>query len=142
MIQSVIATRSFFGVRWLKNITDNFLFAENINNFEFYNEDSFFAASGCSLKTFLKTGKNMLNKKFISAAASAVPALSAYGINPDLCISTDGGFWAASHIKAAFFKNSRCIPARSENPLQYFGKEPLRIFNLRLSDRSLLFYGP
>lgn len=124
MIQSVIATRSFFGVRWLKNITDNFLFAENISNFEFYNEDSFFAASGCSLKTFLKTEKNMLNKKFISAAASAVPALSAYGINPDLCISTDGGFWAASHIKALSSKIPVAFPPEAKIPYNILAKNP------------------
>lgn len=99
LLQSLIATRSFFGKRWLKNIFYNFIFAENPVAFEFTNNDSVFAASGPSLEFFLTNCKAALQKRFILAASSAAAALLARSIRPTLCITTDGGFWASGHLK-------------------------------------------
>lgn len=124
IMQSVIATRDFFGRRWLKNITDNFLFAENPVHFEFLTKDSLFTASGGSLKTVLKNNRNTLNKKFIVASSSSISALSAYGITPDLCIATDGGFWAAGHIKNISADIPIAFPPEAKIPYNVLKKNP------------------
>lgn len=106
IIQSVIATRSFFGKKWLKNMGDNLIFTKkpvSIVNLEgnFHSDIhlSFFAAAGPSLDMVLNNCDRSLNKIFTLAAASALPAFKARNIKPDLCISTDGGFWAGNHLK-------------------------------------------
>ena len=106
IIQSIIATRSFFGKKWLKNMGDNFIFAETpaaISNLEENSTAdiglSFFAAAGPSLDMILNNCSKNINKVFTLAAASALPAFKARNIKPDLCISTDGGFWAGNHLK-------------------------------------------
>ena len=99
LLQSLIATRNFFGKRWLKNISYNFLYAENPVALEFTNKDSVFVASGPGLETFLNNHKAALKKRFTAAASSAAAALLARDIRPGLCITTDGGFWAAGHLK-------------------------------------------
>ena len=40
IIQSLIATRSFFGKRWLKNMGDNFIFTENPVKLDFLGENN------------------------------------------------------------------------------------------------------
>ncbi|UTC61569.1 motility associated factor glycosyltransferase family protein [Treponema sp. OMZ 787] len=112
IIQSVIATRSFFGKKWLKNMSGNFIFAEKILSRNFFKEMNlgiaepcFFAAAGPSLDEVLDKYSKNINGMFNTAAASALPAVLSRNIRLDLCISTDGGFWAANHIKYLQDKN-------------------------------------
>ncbi|UTC76257.1 DUF115 domain-containing protein [Treponema sp. OMZ 792] len=106
IIQSVIATRSFFGKRWLKNMGDNFIYSERIVNRDFFQERNlgnegpcFFAGAGPSLDEILDNYSENINGIFNMAAASALPAVLSRNMRLDLCISTDGGFWAANHLK-------------------------------------------
>ncbi len=128
IIQSVIATRNFFGKRWYKNIINNFLFVKNISNFEFENEDSFLVAAGPSLPNsldkILQAQNNRLDNKFILAVASATPALLARNIKPNLCISTDGGFWAANHLKNFPSDIPIAFPAEANIPLKILNENP------------------
>lgn len=139
IIQSVIATRDFFGQRWFKNITDNFLFAEHLVNFEFKNTDSVFAASGGSLAVYLKQNKNGLNKRFILAASSAVPALIEYGISPALCLSTDGGFWAGGHLKRIPEHIPVCFPPEAKIPYTVLKKNPCVFLTYNSLPETLFF---
>lgn len=98
IVYSLINTRNHFGKRWCSNIFKNIIHAENNIVFHLDKiEDAFFTASGESLEQFLKT-KNFKDF-FILSASSALPVLTYNGINPELCISTDGGFWASEHLK-------------------------------------------
>ncbi|GEM_PF-733170 len=139
IIQSVIATRNFFGQRWFKNITDNFLFAENPVNFEFKNTDSVFAASGGSLEILLKRHKTFLNKRFILAASSAMPALIEYGISPTLCLSTDGGFWAAGHLRRIPEHIPVCFPPEAKIPYAVLKKNPCVFLSYNSLPETLFF---
>lgn len=139
IIQSIIATRIFFGQRWLKNITDNFLFAKHPVNFEFKNTDSVFAASGGSLETFLKQEKHIVNGHFILAASSAMPALIAYGISPALCISTDGGFWAAEHLKRIPEHIPVCFPPEAKIPHTVLKNNPCVFLTYNSLTETLFF---
>lgn len=124
IIQSLIATRNFFGKRWFKNITDNFLFAENIVDFNFTNIDSFFAASGPGLEIFLNKNKPPLKNYFITAASSAISILNSRNIKPDICISTDGGYWAAGHLKTIPNDIITAFPAEAKIPYHILKNNP------------------
>ena len=129
IIQSLIATRSFFGKRWLKNMSDNFIFTEKPVNLDFFgennienNEPSFFAGAGPGLNEVLNNYSNNINGIFNMAAASALPAVLSRNIKLDLCISTDGGFWAANHLKylkyKTFEETSLAFPLEAKIPYQ------------------------
>jgi len=126
IIQSLIATRSFFGKRWLKNMGDNFIFTEKPVNLDFFgennienNEPSFFAGAGPSLDEVLDNYSNNINGIFNIAAASALPAVLSRNIKLDICVSTDGGFWAANHLKDEKFKETAlAFPLEAKIPYQ------------------------
>lgn len=99
IIQNIIATRTYFGKRWLKNIFTNLLFAKKIISFDMNVKDSFFAAAGPSLEFLLNKNTECLKNKFILTSSSAIKALLERGVTPHCCISTDGGFWAEGHLK-------------------------------------------
>ena len=129
IIQSLIATRSFFGKRWLKNMGDNFIFTEKPVNLDFFgennienNEPSFFAGAGPSLDEVLDNYSDNINEIFNIAAASALPAVLSRNIKLDLCVSTDGGFWAANHLKylkdEKFKETALAFPLEAKIPYQ------------------------
>ncbi|UTY25897.1 6-hydroxymethylpterin diphosphokinase MptE-like protein [Treponema denticola] len=129
IIQSLIATRSFFGKRWLKNMSDNFIFTEKPVNLDFFGENnienkkpSFFAGAGPGLNEVLDNYSNNINGIFNMAAASALPAVLSRNIKLDLCISTDGGFWVANHLKylkdKTFEETSLAFPLEAKIPYQ------------------------
>ncbi len=97
--RDVIATRSFFAKRWLKNTLRFFSFANRFAFVEHGNCDIVVAASGPSLKIALAALKKYREKYFLIAVSSALEPLLYEGIIPDLCISTDGGQWAKRHLE-------------------------------------------
>ncbi|UTC68164.1 MULTISPECIES: 6-hydroxymethylpterin diphosphokinase MptE-like protein [unclassified Treponema] len=112
IIQSIIATRNFFGKKWLKNMGENFIFSEKLVDIDFSakrNSDNaesyFFAGAGPTLDKVLNNCRDNINNMFTAAAASALPALSSRNIRLNLCISTDGGFWAGNHLKYLYSDN-------------------------------------
>ena len=128
IIQSLIATRSFFGKRWLKNMGDNFIFTEKPVNLDFFGENnienkpSFFAGAGPSLDEVLDNYSDNINEIFNIAAASALPAVLSRNIKLDLCVSTDGGFWATNHLKylkdEKFKETALAFPLEAKIPYQ------------------------
>ena len=63
-------------------------------------------ASGPSLKNILEFIKTNQNNFFIICCSSAIKSLINNSITPDFCISTDGGFWAKTHLKVLLKKNN------------------------------------
>lgn len=139
IIQSIITTRSFFSKRWLKNMTDNFLFTENPINFEFTNRDSIFIASGGSLKTLLTNYKQFVNNKFILTVSSAIETLNSYNVSPTLCISTDGGFWAGENLKNISKKIPICFPPEAKIPYNILSNNPCMFLNYGSLIEKLFF---
>lgn len=96
---SILRTRSFFEKRWLLNSVKN---TQNIKNVYIFKKKGncpvFICASGPSLKESIDFIK--ANKPFIIAVSSAIKPLIQNNIIPDICISTDGGFWANKHLDA------------------------------------------
>ncbi len=106
--QSVLATRNYFAKRWTKNALRFSLFTCRTASISKGDCDIVVCASGPSLMSSIEKIKKFRNEIFLIAVSSALRPLVERGITPDLCISTDGGYWAKKHISFAF--NGNTIP--------------------------------
>lgn len=96
--RSVLATRSFFAKRWLKNSLRFCAFARHTASLSPGGQPVVVCASGPSLFPMLHFLRKTRRHFFLLAVSSALSPLLHYSIVPDLCISTDGGYWAKRHL--------------------------------------------
>lgn len=101
--RDVLATRSFFATRWLKNTVKYCVQLKNPALIKKGTCDIVVAASGPSLMTSIPKLKAFRDDFFLIAVSSALLPLLAHHIRPDLVISTDGGYWAKKHLEANRF---------------------------------------
>lgn len=125
-IKSIIATRRYFGPRWFKNIMYNFTHIEHPIRASFSVNNSLFIAAGATAN---KTLPNISPPMFILAASSALYALTAHNIQPDCCITTDGGFWAKPHFRYINPATPVLFPLEAALPAQVLAENPLLILN-------------
>lgn len=101
---AVMATRKQFSPLWLKNAfafcsyLTHPIIVKNDIALSKSTQDIIITASGPSLENVLPFIKSVANNVFVIALSSSVKVLLNYGINPNLVMSTDGGFWARKHI--------------------------------------------
>ncbi len=95
---SILSTRSYFSDRWLKNIIKFCIYTKKIKYIDKISYPILLIASGASLKYQLANIKKAQNNFFILALSSSLSVLFENGIIPDLCISTDGGYYAQKHL--------------------------------------------
>lgn len=98
--KTLLVTRQYFEKKWL---TNSAVFFKNIkhplvlkNQIE---KDCVIISSGPSLKASLSLIKENRNKLFVLCLSSAISVCIKNDIIPDLCMTTDGGFWAGEHLK-------------------------------------------
>ncbi len=96
--RSVLATRTFFSKRWTKNALRFSMFCKKNAFIKNGTSDIVVCASGPSLKADIPFLKKYRERFFLIAVSSALSPLIYNGITPDLCISTDGGYWAKLHL--------------------------------------------
>lgn len=111
VIQSEIATRIYFGKRWLLNTLRNVFFLERPVRVCLTAPEVLCVAAGFGLEQITRVGLPIV------AVSSALQALLYRNISPDICMSTDGSFWAAEHFPPAptlpvLFPLEACIPPR------------------------------
>lgn len=96
--KTVLVTKQYFEKKWLKNSMYFYKGLNRIGKLNKINEDILIVASGPSLYKSINCIKQNQQKFYIIALSSAINPLVKNGITPDLCISTDGGFWATKHL--------------------------------------------
>lgn len=107
--KSLLVTRQFFEKKWLLNCCNFIKYADSFIQEKFQTKlPVIICASGPSLKAALDSIKKNQDKAFIICLSSALKVLIQNQINPDLVLSTDGGFWAGQHLKYLF--NNKTIP--------------------------------
>ncbi|NLM01210.1 MAG: DUF115 domain-containing protein [Treponema sp.] len=97
--RDILGTKNFFNQRWIKNI---FIFCSSDLKTFSLNEifkPIIIIASGPSLKNNLHNLNKYRENFFLIAVSSSVNTLIYHNIIPDLCISTDGGYWAKKHVQ-------------------------------------------
>ena len=107
--RNVLSTRTYFAKRWMKNTLRFFLFSKNIYSVKRTSKCIIVCASGPSLQNCIPYLKKYRDFFYLIAVSSALSPLLYNKIIPDLCISTDGGFWAKEHLNFCL-KNNFDIP--------------------------------
>ena len=102
--KTLLVTRQYFEKKWIIN-TFNFLkyikkpviySKEGLSSIK---KDILIIASGPSLNDSINIIKEKADSFFIICLSSAISACFKNNIIPDLCFSTDGGYWAGEHFK-------------------------------------------
>lgn len=96
--RDVLATRTRFASRWVLNAFSLCVRINNIAVLKKGNAPVVVAASGASLESSLPYLKKMRNGYFLIALSSALSPLRYAGLQCDLCLTTDGGFYAGKHL--------------------------------------------
>lgn len=105
--QSVIHTRATFGRKWLKNIFRNITQTENIASCPEISKPPLVIAPGPQLERIPRETVSALPSLFfLCALSSASDFLTSRGVAPDMCIATDGGYWAGR----VFRLNGHAVP--------------------------------
>ncbi len=110
--RDIIATRSYFSQRWLKNSIRFCCLTKNIQSIKKQTKPILLIASGSTLKDSLPYIAKIRNNFYIMAVSSAICTLIENDIIPNMCISTDGGYYAKNHLEALIsaHKNGIVIP--------------------------------
>lgn len=116
--RDILGTRAYFGRRWFKNTLSFCYRIRNSHSIKQGTSAIVLVASGPSLKSSLDLIRKNRDKFFLIALSSGLSPLLAAGIMPDLCISTDGGYWAKKHIM--YCPTVLAAPAEAALPGQCF----------------------
>lgn len=104
--RAVMFTRGYFSSRWICNAVKNCVNMKKNYTIAKGNIPVVVAASGPSLSGAVKILKEKRNSFFLMAVSSAVSVLIENKIIPDLCVTTDGGYWAKRHLD---FISEKCM---------------------------------
>ena len=98
--KTLLITRQYFEKKWLLNSVN---FISNIEQTALPEKKIetpvIIISSGPSLIPFIEIIKQNQTKFFIICLSSAISVCIKNNIHPDLCLSTDGGYWAGQHLK-------------------------------------------
>ncbi len=109
--RQVLSTRTYFAKKWFINSIKNSIFIQNTYSIEKAKKPVIVCASGKSLKDCIPFIIQNKDKFHIFCVSSALSPLLANGIIPELCITTDGGYYAKKHISFAAKNYSEIIYA-------------------------------
>lgn len=132
--RNVLATRSYFAKRWIKNALRFCLFVHTTATVHKGTAPVIVCASGPSLRSSLPFIKKYAASCSLFCVSSALAPLTAAGIKPDLCISTDGGYWAKRHLSHALLQNEKM-------PLAFSGEASIPLSLLETHPVVPLAYG-
>ena len=101
--KTLLITRQYFEKKWFINSCNFARYCKKIISFDTpLNKELLIISSGPSLNAFIKTIKDNQKKFFIICLSSAISVCLKNGIIPDLCMTSDGGYWAGEHLKALY----------------------------------------
>ncbi|MFP3089103.1 DUF115 domain-containing protein [Treponema sp. TIM-1] len=105
-IDANVRTVTGFGQRWFKNVFKNLKLFQQVLEPVPLSIPVVITGAGPSLEETIPLIQKWKQREALGilAAASSAEALAAGGILPDLIISTDGGGWAAAHLRGALRK--------------------------------------
>ena len=112
--KTLLITRQYFEKKWLKNSANFLRYVRNpvslINKIQL---PLAIISSGPSLKSSLPLLKENRKSFFIICLSSALSVCIKNEIIPDLCMSSDGGYWAGEHLKK-LYKNDIVLALTGE----------------------------
>lgn len=98
--KTLLITRQYFEKKWLLNSINFIKYSQNYIKLQNkIKKPVLILSSGPSLKSVLTELHNIRSKFFIICLSSAISVCLNNNITPDLCLTTDGGYWAGQHLK-------------------------------------------
>ena len=94
--QNVMFTRSHFGRQWLRNMVMNTIRLQNVLEQDKILKPVFLGAAGPTLEKQFPLDKERF---YVCAVSSSLSCFQYNKCVPDLCVATDGGFWAGNLFK-------------------------------------------
>lgn len=119
---TVLITRGHFGWRWLKNIFKNAAGLQQIVPLPDTSLPVFLAVAGPSLSSHLPFPEDRF---YVCAVSSALESLRFHHIGIDLCISTDGGWWAEKHLEKILPSVPLAFPLEATVPSCILARQPV-----------------
>ncbi len=126
---SLIRTRNHFGPVWLSNSVRNAILVRQTSKAVHTGKPVLLAAAGPSLERLFPLENR--ERFFVIAVSSALRCALENDIRPDLCMTTDGGYWSKGHL--------RYLPG--EVPLAYPLEASIPVRALESNPAVLLDYG-
>ncbi len=130
-VRDVLATRSYFSLRWLKNIVTFCVHTKHVISVKKQDLPILLVASGETLQEMIPYIKEKKASFYILALSSALLTLVRNDIIPDLCIATDGGYYAQKHLDVLLRLNNNnkkvplAISAESNIPKKILEEVPI-----------------
>lgn len=94
-----ISATAAFGRHWIRNLLRNFIGLDHVVEVTSVEAPVVIAASGPSLEEALPSLSRYRSRYRLWSLPSSLPALGSAGVEPDMILSTDAGFWARLHTR-------------------------------------------
>ena len=123
-----VATTLGFGRRWIRNAVGNVLRIERVAPLQRLQRPVVIAASGPSLEEVLPDLARLRPRFALWALPSALRALGAAGLEADLVVATDPGYYATAHLfrqhvpRVAMPLSAAYLPGPSHVPVSLFAE--------------------
>lgn len=135
-LQSSLRTRAHFGRSWLWNSVTNAILARRTVRCALGSRPIIVCASGPSLERLMPLRTRDLFT--VIALSSSLPALSRGNLVPDIAITTDGGFWARSHLARLPDGVPLAFPLEAAVPVDVLRRNPSLVLDYGSSLESTL----
>ena len=132
--KTLLITRQYFEKKWFLNSCKFLKNLHTVVNFQgLIEKDLLIISSGPSLRPYLQFIRENQNSFFIICLSSAISLCLANKIIPDLCMTSDGGFWAGEHLKKLKkYDIALAMPAEAYCPQELFSH--LKILPLKYGE--------
>jgi len=120
-------TAAAFGRRWARNFFRNLELIRSALMYRPIEAPIVVAGAGPGLEAALPEIRAAREGAFVLACSSALAALAAGGVAPDMAVCTDGGGWAHLHLHACFRPGLAAGPAACAAKAGAHGGAPLRL---------------
>lgn len=124
--KKIMVTRCAFGPRWLKNIARTALFTRETGTFSQSEWPVFLAGAGPSLDRHIS---DIPQGILVMAVSSSLAAFTRARVVPDICVATDGGYWALDYFRDLSAETCLAIPLEAAAPLSVLETSRITLLN-------------
>ncbi len=122
----IIATRSAFGPRWMKNMVRGALGVRNPVQTKKIDKPILLAGAGPTLDSALLRGFGDMHTLTVS---SALCAFRRKGVVPNVCVATDGGYWALRYFSDLDASTILAVPLEAAVPPDILERNPVMVLD-------------
>ena len=133
--RTILVTRQYFEKKWIINTCN--CIKHLSNEYSIIQKTSLpilIVSSGPSLNKVISQIPQFRDNCFIICLSSAIKVLLTHNIEPDLILTTDGGYYAGQHLKALYNKDEIFLAAPCEAFIQKSLLEKLKIIPCSYAD--------